>query len=100
MSKPLVVVADGVPYLYLLKGKEDLRQDERVMQLFGLINALLQEERPTARVNLSIRRFAVMPLSNNSGLIGWVPNCDTMHKLIKQYRHSKVRHVPCLTNDN
>lgn len=99
MSKPLVLVADGVPYLYLLKGKEDLRQDERVMQLFGLINALLQEERPTARVNLSIRRFAVMPLSNNSGLIGWVPNCDTMHKLIKQYRHSKASvPCPCLTN--
>ena len=28
-------------FVYLLKGHEDLRQDERVMQLFGLVNALL-----------------------------------------------------------
>lgn len=75
----------------MLKGREDLRQDERVMQLFGLVNALLATERPTARVNLSIQRYAIMPLSNNSGLIGWVPNCDTMHQLIKQYRESKAR---------
>lgn len=27
--------------MFLLKGHEDLRQDERVMQLFGLVNTLL-----------------------------------------------------------
>ncbi|CAM9531074.1 unnamed protein product, partial [Ectocarpus sp. 8 AP-2014] len=80
---------DGVPYLFLLKGREDLRQDERVMQLFGLVNALLASERKTARFNLSIQRFAILPLSNNSGLIGWVPSCDTMHQLIKHFRESK-----------
>ena len=63
------------------------------MQLFGLVNALLASERRTARVNLSIQRYAILPLSNNSGLIGWVPSCDTMHQLIKQYRESKVSTV-------
>jgi FKBP12-rapamycin complex-associated protein len=33
-----------------------------------------------------------MPLSNNSGVIGWVPNCDTLQKLVKDYRDS--RNVP------
>lgn len=32
---------DGREYLFLLKGHEDIRQDERVMQLFGLVNTLL-----------------------------------------------------------
>jgi hypothetical protein len=27
-----------------LKGHEDLRQDERVMQLFGLVNTLLKKD--------------------------------------------------------
>ena len=27
-----------------------------------------------------------MALSQNSGLIGWVPNCDTLHSLIRDYR--------------
>ena len=30
--------SDGKDHGYLLKGHEDLRQDERVMQLFGLVN--------------------------------------------------------------
>lgn len=29
---------DGRDYVFLLKGHEDLRQDERVMQLFGQVN--------------------------------------------------------------
>ncbi len=29
---------NGKDYMLLLKGHEDLRQDERVMQLFGLVN--------------------------------------------------------------
>lgn len=32
--------SDGNEYLYVLKGHEDLRQDERVMQLFGLLVSL------------------------------------------------------------
>lgn len=36
-------------------------------------------------------RYSVMPLSNNSGVIGWVNHCDTLQKLIKDYRTS--RHV-------
>jgi len=31
----------------------------------------------------------VIPLSTNSGLIGWVPNCDTLHSLIRDYREKK-----------
>lgn len=53
------------------------------MQLFGLVNSMLSAERTTAERDLSIARYAVIPLSPNSGLIGWVPNCDTLHALIR-----------------
>jgi hypothetical protein len=36
-----VIGGDGKEYQYCLKGHEDLRQDERVMQVFGLVNTLL-----------------------------------------------------------
>lgn len=39
--------------------------------------------------NPSIQRYAVIPLSTNSGLIGWVPHCDTLHALIRDYREKK-----------
>jgi len=78
--------SDGNLHTFLLKGHEDLRQDERVMQLFGLVNSFLAQDRETGQRDLSIRRYAVIPLSVQSGLIEWVPHCDTVHLLIKEYR--------------
>ncbi|XP_024446672.1 serine/threonine-protein kinase TOR isoform X1 [Populus trichocarpa] len=81
--------SDGEDHAFLLKGHEDLRQDERVMQLFGLVNTLLENSRKTVEKDLSIHRYAVIPLSPNSGLIEWVPNCDTLHHLIREYRDAR-----------
>jgi FKBP12-rapamycin complex-associated protein len=41
--------------VFLLKGHEDLRQDERAMQLFGLVNALLYHDRYTGNDDLGIQ---------------------------------------------
>ncbi|GAB2218009.1 hypothetical protein Droror1_Dr00001224 [Drosera rotundifolia] len=81
--------SDGEDYAFLLKGHEDLRLDERVMQLFSLVNTLLENSRKTSEKDLSIQRYAVIPLASDSGLIGWVPNCDTLHDLIKEYREPR-----------
>ena len=81
--------SNGQLYPFLLKGHEDLRQDERVMQLFGLVNQLLLNDAETSRRNLGITRYSVLPLSHSSGLIGWVPNCDTLHQLIRDYREAR-----------
>ncbi|KAL6080518.1 Serine/threonine-protein kinase tor1 [Balamuthia mandrillaris] len=81
--------SDGKEYTFLLKGHEDLRQDERVMQLFGLLNTLLATDSKTAHRHLSIQQYAIIPLSPNSGLIGWVPDHDTLHALIRDYRDSR-----------
>ncbi|KAJ2537797.1 hypothetical protein EV175_006614, partial [Coemansia sp. RSA 1933] len=80
--------SDGFDYTFVLKGHEDLRQDERVMQLFGLINSLLMRDNETARRSLAIERFPVVPLSSNSGLIGFYPNCVTIHEIIRYYREA------------
>ncbi|WFD05627.1 non-specific serine/threonine protein kinase [Malassezia vespertilionis] len=78
--------SDGQTYQYLLKGHEDMRQDERVMQLFGLVNTLLSIDTESYKRRLSLRRFPVIPLSPNTGMLGWVANSDTLHILIKEYR--------------
>jgi FKBP12-rapamycin complex-associated protein len=59
------------------------------MQLFGLVNTLLGSDPETFKRHLSIQRYPVIPLSPNSGLIGWVPHCDTLHNLIRDYRESR-----------
>lgn len=79
---------DGKVYDFLLKGHEDLRQDERVMQLLSLVNTLLNKDDVTEKKNLEIVTFPVIPLSTNTGLLGWVNNCDTLQELITDYRKS------------
>jgi len=81
--------SDGTEYEYLLKGGEDTRQDERVMQLFGLVNSLLAANSNTASHDFSIRRYSVIPLNANAGLIGWVKNSDTFYSLIIGYRRKR-----------
>ncbi|KAL2872445.1 putative TOR pathway phosphatidylinositol 3-kinase TorA [Aspergillus lucknowensis] len=81
--------SDGSSYMYLLKGHEDIRQDERVMQLFGLVNTLLDNDSESFKRHLTVQRFPAIPLSQNSGLIGWVVNSDTLHALIKEYRETR-----------
>ena len=81
--------SDGIPYQYLLKGHEDIRQDERVMQLFGLVNTLLSVDSECFKRHLNIQQYPAIPLSQNSGLLGWVPDSDTLHILIREYRESR-----------
>ncbi|RMX59040.1 hypothetical protein pdam_00009963 [Pocillopora damicornis] len=87
--KLFITGSNGSEFMFLLKGHEDLRQDERVMQLFGLVNTLLAGDQETSKRHLGIVRYAVIPLSTNSGLIGWVPHSDTLHALIRDYREKK-----------
>ncbi len=89
--------SNGTKYSYLLKSREDLRLDERVMQLIRLVNTLLkgghktQHKKRSINTNknlshLSIAYYAVVPLSPDSGLIGWVPHSDTFNQLILDHR--------------
>ncbi|GBE86637.1 Serine/threonine-protein kinase tor2 [Sparassis crispa] len=81
--------SDGKDYHYLLKGHEDLRQDERVMQLFSLVNNLLSVDTDCFKRHLNIQRYPVIPLAPNAGLLGWVQDSDTMHVLVRDYRDSR-----------
>ena len=70
-------------------GHEDLRQDERVMQLFSLVNTLLSVDTNSFKRRLHIQRYPAIPLAPNAGLIGWVQDSDTLHVLIRDYREAK-----------
>ncbi|CAD2213251.1 FKBP12-rapamycin complex-associated protein [Angomonas deanei] len=81
---------DGVLYKFLLKGHEDLRLDERVMQLLGFVNTLLDKQSAMKQRDFMIQTYSATPLSDNAGLVGWVDHCSTLHQLIREYRvHQK-----------
>lgn len=52
----------------------------------GLINKLMSLDQATIKKDLFVTRYSIIPLSVNTGLIGWVEQCDTLNQLIKQYR--------------
>eukprot|EP01119_Soliformovum_irregulare_P003410 TRINITY_DN1390_c0_g2_i1.p1 TRINITY_DN1390_c0_g2~~TRINITY_DN1390_c0_g2_i1.p1 ORF type:complete len:551 (-),score=136.76 TRINITY_DN1390_c0_g2_i1:183-1682(-) len=66
--------SNGVSYKQLVKGRDDLRQDAVMQQIFGLVNILLQENPETKKRRLNIRTYKVIPLSPCAGLLEWVEN--------------------------
>ena len=84
----LIYGSDGKEYTFLLKGHEDTRQDERVMQLFSLVNRIMSAEAKTKKKDLNITTYSVIPLSTRAGLIGWVLNSDPLQILIREYREN------------
>ncbi|EGD80484.1 hypothetical protein PTSG_11127 [Salpingoeca rosetta] len=81
-----LIDSTGTTQQYLLKGQEDPRMDERVMTFLGLVNTLLAGDPSTRSDYLFIRRYSITPLSPDTGLIGWLHNCDTFFELIRGYR--------------
>ncbi|OHS94120.1 hypothetical protein TRFO_11408 [Tritrichomonas foetus] len=78
-----IIGKDGREFWYLLKGHEDLRLDQSVVQLFSLINTFIPSSMPKIVTNF------IMPLSPSVGVIQWIPGSDTMFKLIREYRATR-----------
>jgi DNA-dependent protein kinase catalytic subunit len=71
-------------YHLLIKGGEDLRLDQRVQQLFGIINGIFKEDPSCENRDLNIKTFKVVPISNRLGSFEWVDNTEPMKALISK----------------
>ncbi|KAH0787745.1 PIKK family atypical protein kinase [Histomonas meleagridis] len=93
-QRPRLIVIfgnDGSKHRSLLKGRVDVRLDQRIMQFFGLINQHLSHgfHDESHSVGLKIFRYSINPLSKDCGLIQFVDGADTMYSLISNYRQKK-----------
>lgn len=95
ISMPKIVTAvgtDGQNYKQLFKGgSDDLRQDAIMEQVFSAVSSLLKSQRPTRQRDLKIRTYKVLPLTNNAGIIEFVP--DTI-PLSEYLTPAHQRHFP------
>ncbi|XP_018561740.1 serine/threonine-protein kinase ATR-like [Anoplophora glabripennis] len=66
--------SDGKGYIYMLKPKDDLRKDFRLMEFNDIVNHLLAREPEARQRRLNIRLYSVAPLNEECGLIEWVPD--------------------------
>ena len=76
----------GTFFFKLLIGKEDLRLDERVMQLFDLLNSLINLNTTLRKKNLEVIRYNIIPMTNehghNGGLIRWIEDSEPVNQII------------------
>ena len=79
----------GNRWEFLLKGNEDLRLDQRIIQFFMLINSMLRSNRATGDLGVTIVEYSIVPFAPNAGLISWVTGADTLQQLIHEYRSTR-----------
>ena len=92
IRKPMliqVVGSDGRSYPFIVKAGEDLRQDQRIEQLFDICNRQLTSD-DVGGGGGRIETYTVVPLTKRLGLIEFVPNTlplrDFIH-LVPQAKH-------------
>ena len=85
--------SDGVSRRQLVKGKDDLRQDAVMQQVFHLVNKLLCKNQETKERKLNIRTYNVIPMSQRSGILEWCEGTQPFGEyLISQNgAHSRYR---------
>ncbi|OAY80733.1 Serine/threonine-protein kinase SMG1 [Ananas comosus] len=85
-KKLVLMGSDGQKYTYLLKGREDLRLDARIMQLLEAVNSFLYSSGDAYSRSLSIRYYSVTPISGRAGLIQWVNNATSIYSVYKSWQ--------------
>ncbi|GAB4817356.1 hypothetical protein N2152v2_004402 [Parachlorella kessleri] len=83
-KKVKFVGSDGREYCFLAKPKDDLRKDNRMMEAAGILNRLFAEDPGARRRSLYLRRFAVIPLTEDTGLVEWVPNTTGLRHCLQE----------------
>ncbi|KAI1335716.1 phosphatidylinositol 3 [Xylariaceae sp. FL0016] len=83
VSAPKIITlvgSNGRRFKQLVKGgNDDLRQDAIMEQVFAAVSSVLKLHRSTKQRNLGIRTYKVLPLTQTSGLIEFVPNTIPLH---------------------
>ena len=75
--------SDGRRYPFLCKPKDDLRKDARMMELGGVLNRLLARRPATRKRQLKLRSFAVLPLSDDCGMVEWVEHTRGFRQIMQ-----------------
>ncbi|XP_075945492.1 DNA-dependent protein kinase catalytic subunit-like isoform X1 [Anarhichas minor] len=67
---------------FLVKGGEDLRQDQRIEQLFAVMNILLSHDAACTHRGMQLHTYQVIPITTRIGLIEWMENTCTLKEFL------------------
>ncbi|XP_034946679.1 serine-protein kinase ATM [Chelonus insularis] len=102
VNKPKKIVCigtDGIRRKQLVKGKDDLKQDAVMQQVFTVMNLLLVASKETKRRKLNIRTYKVVPLSQRSGVLEWCDNSLPIMAILNRDNKFSGMHNKYYSND-
>lgn len=86
-----LIASDGSQHAFLLKGRDDLRIDERLMQFMRVTNSLLQTSNKRAAVELGSRCYSVTPFGRRAGLVQWVRHTVSLFGLFRSWQMEAMK---------
>ncbi|KAF9937669.1 hypothetical protein BGZ67_001000 [Mortierella alpina] len=78
-----ILGSDEKEHLFLVKGGEDLRLDQRIQQLFSLMNDIMHKDPQCSQQNISVATYKVVPMSGSLGILEWVDNTKPLRHCIE-----------------
>ena len=69
-------------FLAKLEEKGDMRKNSRLMEFCTVVNRLLKHDNAARGRNLRLRTFSVLPLTEEAGIIEWVPHTSGLRQLV------------------
>ena len=92
--------SDGKLHYFLFKGLENLHLDERMMQMLGIVNCILNDSNSHPQGFFQTRHYRVTPLGAFSGIIEWVDNATPIFTLYKRWQLNSIPKSEMNTNLN
>ncbi|XP_055902742.1 serine/threonine-protein kinase ATR [Eupeodes corollae] len=90
-KKIVFLCSDGKEYTAMLKPKDDLRLDYRLMEFNALLKRYLRLDPQARQRRLHIRTYAAIPFNEDCGLIEWLPNLTALRVILMGiYRSRKL----------
>ncbi|GAN09060.1 DNA-dependent protein kinase catalytic subunit isoform 1 [Mucor ambiguus] len=81
---------DEKEYMFLVKGGEDLRLDERIEQAFGVMNDAVRKNKFCSSQNIQIATYKVIPMASSLGIIEWVDNTKPLKACMEEQGPSEL----------
>lgn len=80
-----LIGSDGRQYRYLAKKENqgDMRKDSRLVEFITVVNRLLSKDSVSRDKKLELKTYAVLPLSEETGMIEWVNDLCALRTVIR-----------------
>ncbi|KAJ6648931.1 DNA-dependent protein kinase catalytic subunit [Pseudolycoriella hygida] len=78
-----IYCSNGKTYSFLVKYGEDMRQDERIQQIFHHMSGLLKLDEKCRNHQLKIKGYQVVPISTFCGILSFVEHTTSMFEFVK-----------------